>query len=162
MPIAPDALEIAVEDAHCYPYFLQMWGAYLWDHAKQRGDDKITMKDVAGAAPDVERHRASFYNKRYRKFVADDEFLSAARAVASAWKSGEEINIDGLIQIAEDSLPETTDDKREKARSLAEEIEKSDLVWCRSDVFEPGIPSFLTFINDLDRNRDGPSDGLGR
>jgi hypothetical protein len=48
-----DALDLAVEEAQGYPYFLQEWGYRCWNAAD---DHRITLDDVRRAAPDVRQH----------------------------------------------------------------------------------------------------------
>ncbi len=45
--IEPSALDAIVSKTHCYPYFLQEWGKYVWDVAER---SPITVSDVEAAS----------------------------------------------------------------------------------------------------------------
>lgn len=144
------ALEHVISDAQLYPFFLQVWGKHLWDHAKGRGSKVITMDDAVNAdvVRSVEEEREGMYEGRYNKFLEKEHHLPAVEAIVAAFRAGTRINKRKLIQTVEDSLPKTLENRHEKALSIAREIESSDLVWCPRKTFIPGIPSFMAHIHE--------------
>ncbi len=152
---APGALERIVEETQCHPYFLQQWGERMWDHADASGTDTITMADVEASIEDMKNLRRGFYADRYAKLSENRELFSAAVAIATAWRDGMQPNLNEVSAMVKDSLPRRDIDKDAKASALVKEIEKYDMVWRPQETFEPGIPSFLAFIQEMARDRDG-------
>ena len=147
------ALSEVVEDAQCYPYFLQQWGSVLWDVARARkcDADRLTNVDVEQAMPEIAAVREDFYKDRYNLLREDKPLLTAAYAVASAFRGETRLASDEIPEIIERCLTDTpTDraDREEAARHLSRELNRIDFVWepTAAAEVEPGIPSFMTYV----------------
>ncbi len=158
---APGALERIVDESQCYPFFLQKWGKRMWDHAESTGADVITMDVVENSVDAMESFRRGFYADRYVKLSEDRDLLGAALAIASAWRDGMRPDFNDVSAMVRDSLPRRDGDRDEKADALVKRIEKYDMVWRPGEIFEPGIPSFLTYMHEMARSRERGSGGRG-
>jgi len=77
--VTDEALDLIVEQTHCYPYFLQEWGKQAWDAAPAspiRRDDVERASQVAIAALDESFFRVRFdrltsAEKRYLRAMAE-------------------------------------------------------------------------------------------
>ena len=149
--IEPQALSRVVEDAQHYPYFLQLWGSALWDAVVKNNASRLTDRDVEQAMPAIAADRELFYKSRYNLLREDKPLLTAAYAVASAFRGETKLASDEIPEIIERCLPDTlTDraDREEAAKHLSRELNKIDFVWepTAVDEVEPGIPSFMTYV----------------
>ena len=149
---APALFEV-VEDAQCYPYFLQQWGSILWDVARARecDADRLTSVDVEQSMPKIAAIKEDFYKDRYDSLNNDKSLLAAAYAVACAFRGESRLASDEIPEIIERSLPDTLTDRasrEDKARQLSKELNKIDFVWEPTSAreMEPGIPSFMTYV----------------
>ena len=86
--VEPDALAQVLEDAHCYPYFLQLWGAALWD-VGVIGERCLNAEVVESARPAVDKMRLALYRERFKEIytpqgeIEGETVLQAAAALAS-------------------------------------------------------------------------------
>ena len=147
------ALSEVVEDAQCYPYFLQQWGSVLWDVARARkcDADRLTNVDVEQAMPEIAAVREDFYKDRYNLLREDKPLLTAAYAVAGAFRGETRLASDEIPEIIERCLTDTLTDKadrEEAARHLSRELNRIDFVWepTAAAEVEPGISSFMTYV----------------
>ena len=76
------ALAQVVESSQHYPYFLQLWGAALWNEARDTGTDVVDSALVERVQPAVECRTTACYQNRYGE-INRRPLLSVARAVAS-------------------------------------------------------------------------------
>ena len=58
------ALRRVLGESQCYPYFLQLWGAALWDAATQQGRTPIDEAVVARAHQAFDFERSTYYEHR--------------------------------------------------------------------------------------------------
>ena len=145
------ALSEVVEDAQCYPYFLQQWGSALWDVAKERDADRLTGADVEQTMPEIAAVKEDFYKDRYDSLGNDKSLLVAAYAVACAFRGETRLASDEIPEIIERCLPDALTDRasrEDKARQLSKELNKIDFVWEPNSAreVEPGIRSFMTYV----------------
>ena len=141
-----------VEDSQHYPYFIQLWGAALWDLAKQKDLQKLTAQEITEAETKVENRRLNFYEKR-RKTLSDLGLLPAAVAIAALFQDAETTTMDTLIDVIADNLPvdsHTTQSVNEHLQTLI----RHEFIWNPPDsiLFEAGIPSLMKYV--LDRQRE--------
>ena len=86
--VEPEALEQALEDAQCYPYFLQLWGAALWDAGVEAGRC-LNAEVVESARPVVDERRLALYRERFEEIytrqgeIEGETVLQAAAALAA-------------------------------------------------------------------------------
>ena len=87
--IAPDALQIIVDETRGYPYFLQEWGKHAWDIAER---SPIDAGDVARASTEVAASLdAGFFRARFDRLTpAQKRYLRAmAELGPGPYRSGE-------------------------------------------------------------------------
>jgi hypothetical protein len=74
--IEGDALELILENTHCYPYFLQEWGKHVWDTAAK---SPITLHDVESASKSaIAALDESFFRVRFDRLTpAEKRYLRA-------------------------------------------------------------------------------------
>ena len=150
--VAADALEEVVEDSQHYPYFIQLWGAALWNLAKQKSLQKLTAQEITEVETKVENRRAHFYEKR-RATLDEVGLLPAAVAIATIFQNTKTTTRDRLKEIIADNLPvdsPTTQSVDEHLRMLT----RHEFIWMPPDsiLYEAGIPSLMTYV--LDRHRE--------
>ena len=147
-----DALEDVVEDSQHYPYFIQLWGAALWDLAKQKDLQKLTAQDIAEVETKIENRRANFYEER-RATLDDLGLLPAAIAIATLFQDTETTTRDRLKEIIADNSPVDS----HATKSVNEHLQtfiRHEFIWNPPDsiLFEAGIPSLMKYV--LDRQRE--------
>ncbi len=150
--IDDSTLAPVVEDSQHYPYFIQLWGAALWDLAKQKDLQKLTSQEIAEAETKVENRRSNFYEQR-RATLDDLELLPAAVAIAAVFQDTETTTRDYLKEIIADNLP----DDSLATQSVNEHLQtfiRHEFIWNPPDsiLFEAGIPSLMKYV--LDRQRE--------
>ena len=144
--ITEDALSIIVEDSQCYPYFLQEWGSSLWEEADKENLTRITEEQVAVVKPDITIIKKDFYDERKDK-LDDLKFESTAVAIAKAFQDTKEMSKNMIMEIIRDNLSVDSLNTQSDSERLQTFID-SDFIWrpLGSDLYEPGIPSFMTHI----------------
>ena len=86
--VEPESLAQVLEDSQCYPYFLQLWGAALWD-AGVIGERCLNAEVVEAARPAVDKMRLALYRERFKEIytpqgeIEGRKVLQAAAALAS-------------------------------------------------------------------------------
>jgi hypothetical protein len=76
--IEPDAIDSIMAVTHCYPYFLQQWGAQCWDVADA---SPVTAADVALATPlAMAELDASFFRVRFDRLTPREKQYVRAMA----------------------------------------------------------------------------------
>ena len=141
------ALGRVVESSQHYPYFLQLWGAALWNEVRDTGADVVDSALVDRVRPAVERRTTAYYQNRYGE-LNRRPLLSAARAVAEAFAGKETLTESEFTRVIADSLPANTDPERLDA--LDADLRALGYVWIPpgSTVMEAGIPSLMDFVRE--------------
>ena len=77
-----DLVEIVIEEVEGYPYFIQLWGAELWDAAEAAGTDRLTSALLNVAREDIYRRLdLDFYEPRVSTLTpAEQDVLLASVA----------------------------------------------------------------------------------
>lgn len=140
-----DALDHMVDDAGCYPYFLQMWGRHalrtLGGH-----ETRLTLAHVQRARPAVQQLRNRYYAERWREIV-ELRVPQAASALAGACSDGarsiaRDAAIDGLTEgLVSDSARMSADDALENLRLLGYVAEGDP-----DGSIAAGIPSLMAYV----------------
>ena len=147
--ITDDALSIIIEDSQCYPYFLQEWGSSLWEEADKENLTCITDEQVVVAKPNITIIKKDFYNKR-RDTLDVLGLRSTAVAIAQAFQDTKAMTKDAIMEVITDNLSVDSLNTQSVTERLQTFIDH-DFIWRPqgSDFYEPGIPSFMTHILDL-------------
>ena len=143
------ALARAIEASQCYPYFLQLVGAALWDVATTSGGRTINDDVVTGAARTFDRSRGTYYHHR-RDELEREGLLDVASALARAFKGR-----DWMVQAEVDAAiagtsprSRRTDDRAETIR-IREDLAAVGYVWNppgERDTWRPGLPSLMAHV----------------
>ena len=139
------ALRRVLDESQCYPYFLQLWGAALWDAATRQAARMIdeAMVEQASCAFQIERN--AYYEHR-RDELERQNLLPAAGAIADAFASRAMLaqdELNGVIAdaLASDSTPETVQHR--------DRLAMVGYVWKppgAGDRWQPGIPSLMRYL----------------
>ncbi len=78
------ALRRVLDDSQCYPYFIQLWGAALWDTAVQNGKTRIDETVVEQASLAFDPKKNTYYEHR-RDELERRDLLPVAISVADAF-----------------------------------------------------------------------------
>ena len=144
--ITEDALSLIVEDSQCYPYFLQEWGSSLWEEADKENLTRITEEQVAVVKPDITIIKQDFYDERRDK-LKTLRLQSTAVAIAQAFQDTKAMSDDAIMEVITDNLSVDTLNTQSDIERLQTFVDQ-DFIWrpLGSDLYEPGIPSFMTHI----------------
>ena len=150
--IDDNTLAQVVEDSQHYPYFIQLWGAALWDLAKQKDLQKLTSQEITEVETKIENRRSNFYEQR-RKTLSDLGLLPAAIAIATLFQDTETTTMDTLIDVIADNSPADS----LATQSVNEHLQtfiRHEFIWNPPDtiLYEAGIPSLMRYV--LDRQRE--------
>ena len=138
-----EALERVLESSQCYPYFLQLLGAALWDVAASSGRTLIDGSTVTEASPAFERKRGTYYYRR-RNELDRAGLLGTASSLADLF-----IGRDAVTQAEVDAA--IAENPAETIR-VRDELAAVGYIWNppgRGDVWRPGIPSLMSYIESI-------------
>ena len=143
------ALRRVVDESQRYPYFLQVWGAALWEAAAERAATRIDDTLVAEARRAFYVERAAYYEHR-RDEVERQDLLPVAGAVADAFAGRATLAQDELNAVigealASGSTPETV--------ACRDRLALVGYVWKppgAGDRWQPGIPSLMQYLRSPD------------
>ena len=146
--ITEDALSLIVEDSQCYPYFLQEWGGSLWIESNKENLTCITDEQVAVVKPNITIIKKKFYSKRRDK-LKKLELRSTSLAIAQEFQDTKAMTDDAIMEIITDNLSVDTLNTQSAVERQQTFID-NDFIWESpgSVLYEPGIPSFMTYILD--------------
>ena len=146
--ITDDALSIIVEDSQCYPYFLQVWGKSLWMEANKENLTCMSDEQVAVVKPKINIIKKKFYSKRRDK-LKKLGLRSTTVAIAQAFQDTKAMTDDAIMEIITDNLSVDSLNTQSAVERQQTFID-NDFIWesLESDLYEPGIPSFMTYILD--------------
>ena len=151
-PLAPEIvferaeLQRVIEASQRYPFFLQLLGEALWDEAAPAGSTTIDAAVVDRALGVFEHKRDTFYQIRYGEFGRSEMLLSAAEAVAAAFRGRDSLTERQFNRVIADSMPPRTDSERSIAH--ADRLKALGFAWIPPGCMElePGIPNLLEFV----------------
>lgn len=139
-------LQRVVEASQQYPFFLQLLGEALWDEAAPTGSTTIDAALVDRALGVFERKRDTFYQIRYGELGRSEALLSAAEAVAAAFRNRDSLTERQFNRVISESMSSGTDSERSIAQ--ADRLKALGFAWIppgRMEL-EPGIPSLMEFV----------------
>ena len=150
VPIDDDALAHIVRESEGYPYFLQLWGAAVWNRDASSPTDRpqrLTAADTDACRSVFESERDDYYLDRYDE-LEDLGLLGPARPVAEVFETRERVNDFELDAAIRRGLgPDADDDAVEAA---AEQFDHLGFIWRAGAAldWEPGIPSLMDYIRE--------------
>ncbi len=153
---APGAAEEVVERAHCYPYFVQVWGDCLARRLAQTGQAEVTLDMLREVEAEAHRRRDDMYQDRFEE-IKRMGLLPVAESLANAFLQSDdptlhERTLEEAIAkgMAGDDEPVTDSRILEKL----DQLYQLGYVWRveRYD-YEPGIPSLMSYIQGYSRDQ---------
>ena len=139
------AIAGVVAASQCYPYFIQLWGAALW---QMRGPEPIDRQTVAKATPRVEEDQSAYYQDRFQE-LERSELLNVAARLANAFAGRSTLRRSTLNTVIAEGLPAaaaTADVLR-----CRDQLTDLGYVWnppAADDAWHPGIPSLMDYVRE--------------
>ena len=149
--ISPEALTRIVRESHGYPYFLQLWGAALWNRLPTDPSvppRDLTTADATACQPVFVSERNDYYIDRYDE-LKEIRLLGAARAVAEAFEAKDRLSDPELDAAIRRGLGPEAD--HEAVDAAAQQFRHLGFVWRpRATLdWEPGIPTLMDYIREV-------------
>ena len=151
---APGVIEYIVEQTHCYPFFIQVWGDCLARRLNQTGETEIIAETIKAVEEEVITKRNAMYQVR-RNEIKKMSLLPVAESVAEAFlQSGSLILHESTLEEAiESGLAGDEPITNERVMKKLEQLFHLGYVWQVSGAYyEPGIPSLMTYVNNQIRS----------
>ena len=147
--IDADALDAVVEESQRYPYFVQLWGAALWERHLVTGATPLTAAHVDAVRPDVAGQVTDYYQERYRELETHG-LLPAAAATAPLFQAGADVTASDR---AIDAALATTGADAAARLAAREALHRLGYIWSPPGQLPPvvwiaGIPSLMTHVLD--------------
>ena len=156
------ALARVLDDSQCYPYFLQLFGAALWDAVAADGETTIHGAVVTRAMGAFDDRRGTYYHHR-RNELERAGLLDVASALARAFKGRDSMpqaEVDAAIAGADatsgpraiDPSSSPTANNRHQLIRIRDELAAIGYIWNPPggrDVWRPGIPSLMAHIESV-------------
>ena len=139
------ALRRVLDEAQCYPYFIQLWGAELWEAATRHGKPLVDEAVVAHASRAFDLKRRTYYEHR-RDELGRQGLLQVAASVADAFAGRATLAQDSLDAVIADAL--ALDSTPEIVR-CRDRLAMVGYVWKppgAGDRWQPGIPSLMHYV----------------
>ena len=148
--IDADALAMVVEESQRYPYFVQLWGAALWERHPVTGATRLTIAHVDAARPDVAGQITDYYQVRHRELETRG-LLPAAIATAPLFQAGGTASDHAI-----DAALVTTGADAAARLAAREELHGLGYIWSPPGQRPPvvwiaGIPSLMTYVLESTR-----------
>ena len=145
--ISADALDKVAADCEGYPFFVQLWGEMLWNHARKSGLNRIDDATVEHCREQVGKERMSLYDKRYNRWKFDETNFLAE--MASKIGAGLRVDQTSLETIGAEILAKEGKNPK-KAKNYVAKMISEGVIWKRGDesVFGPGVPNWLGDVLD--------------
>ena len=151
LSISDEALAWVLAASHGYPFFLQLWGAAVWNRVAQDPSSsrrEITIEDAEACAAAFEFRRDHYYLRRHDE-LEKLRLLPAARAVAEMFDASERVGGSELRAAVRRGLgPDSDEDAVEAA---VQRFGHLGFIWRAGAMphWEPGIPSLMDYIRQV-------------
>ena len=151
------ALARVLDDSQCYPYFLQLFGAALWDAVAASGKTTIRNTLAAEAAATFDQGRSTYYHHRRHELERAGLF-DIACAISRAFSGNEwlpQSEVDSVICAATSgprppaSKPHSASDTINPVLRIRDSLAAFGYIWNppgEHDRWRPGIPSLLAHL----------------
>ena len=147
---APGVVENIVEQAHCYPFFMQVWGDCLARKLDETKETEITLEQVKEVEAAVINERNAMYQIRFNELDRMG-LLPVAESVADAFiRLGDlALHRHALREAIERGLAGDEPITNEGIMEKVEQLSHLGYIWQVSGAYyEPGIPSLMSYIID--------------
>ena len=163
-PVAFDAAALArvVADSQSYPYFVQLYGAALWDDVTT--DQRTTIDDavVTSAGLSFERQKATYYQHR-RNELERAGLLDFASGLGAAFENRASMTQAEVTRVIERVQARLANESRRTTRQVQPDANSAAIrvrdqlaavgyVWNppgEGDQWRPGIPSLMAHIQGV-------------
>ena len=139
------ALRRVLDESQCYPYFIQLWGAALWEAAMQRCGTLIDESVVTHASQAFDIERSTYYEHR-RDELERQDLLRVAADVADAFTERTMLTQDELNAVIADTLAL---DSTPEIVQCRDRLATVGYVWKPPGAggrWQPGIPSLMRYV----------------
>ena len=139
------ALRQVLDESQCYPYFLQVWGAALWEATAETAETLIDAAVTERARPAFELERSTYYQHR-RNELERRELLPVAARVADAFEGRANLPQEAL-NAAIANTPGI--DSAAMVTQCRDRLAAAGYVWNppgAGDSWQPGIPSLMRHV----------------
>ena len=146
--ISEEALAHIVRESHGYPFFLQLWGAAVWNRVPADPSvprSRITTADTEDCQSVFESEESDYFLDRFNE-LDEIDLLRPARTVAEVFEKQERVSDFELDAAIRRGLGADADD--DAVEAAAEQFDHLGFVWQAGATLdrEPGIPSLMDFI----------------
>ena len=151
LAISDEALAHIVRESDGYPFFLQIWGAAVWNRVAADPSvsrQRLTMADAEACHAVFESERTDYYNDRYDE-LKKIRLLRPARAVAEAFETQDRLSDSELEAAIHRGLGAEV--AEEAVETAAEHLRHLGFVWRAGATldWEPGVPSLMDYIRSV-------------
>ncbi len=150
---APGVAEEVAERAHCYPFFLQVWGDCLARRLAQTGETEVTMEAVQEVNTTVVIKRDEMYQDRLNE-IKTMGLLSVARSVADAFIQSGQPHLHASVLEEAVAKGLSGDDESTTQVRIMEKINQLfhlGYIWqvnySGMNSYESGIPSLMNYVH---------------
>ena len=146
------ALEKVLEEAQCYPYFVQLWGQALWEQANRVDSAELQMADIDQCREAVESNKARLYEQRFGRW--EDNELAALTEVARRLLDGSNLGSHGIVKVCELALKGAGQNPA-AAADLHKKLVNEGVIFKKAgqENYGPGIPGFLNHVVEQEKSR---------
>ena len=146
--ISEEALAHIVRESHGYPFFLQLWGAAVWNRVPADPSvprSRITTADTEDCQSVFESEESDYFLDRFNE-LDEIDLLRPARTVAEVFEKQERVSDFELDAAIRRGLGADADD--DAVEAAAEQFDHLGFVWQAGATldWEPGIPSLMDYI----------------
>ena len=150
LSISDDAVDFIVRESHGYPYFLQLWGAAVWNRVSggASGRSEITVEDAEDCRAHFEFAKNQYFLLRHDE-LKKLRLLPVARAVAEAFAAQERVSDAEIEEAIRRGFGSGVAD--EAVEAAAERFAHLGFLWRAGAMpdWEPGIPSLMDYIRQV-------------
>ena len=141
----PDVMSQVVSESQHYPFFIQVWGAALWNTARKAECTQIDQALLTDAWSEFNYRKNLFYQNLYNEMIEEHVTL-AALSVAKAFKDRQAISYIELGNILAGRMVGI--DPPDDVLATIRELKNLGYIWqdSASSDWQPGIPSLMTHV----------------
>ena len=141
----PDVLTQVVAESQHYPFFIQQWGAILWDTAKRAECKQINRALLAEAWGVFNDKKNRFYKNLYSELRKQD-MVPSALSIAKVFRDRQEISdieLGNIVAGRQVGLAPP-----QEVLATISELSKLGYIWqaTETSAWQPGIPSLMTHV----------------
>ncbi|MCY3769236.1 MAG: ATP-binding protein [Gammaproteobacteria bacterium] len=155
--LVPGVVGELVRRAHCYPFFLQVWGDCLARRLDQTKETEITPAQVRAVEATVIKKCDEMYDIRFNELDRMG-LLPVAERVADEFLQSDEpvLHRHELKKAVKTGMAGDEPVTNERVMDKLEQLSHLGYVWpVRGYSYEPGIPSLMAYVKGYSLSRTG-------